>query len=75
MTKKIKLTKKHGKAALYVVSVVAFITLGVVGTLKYQEFIAGVKQQGVVEYTTDRCEEYGEVYDNGTEVRWLECSL
>lgn len=53
-----------------VVTSVLFVLIGILGTLKYQQFINHVKQQGVREYTSTYCERYA---DDKKHTTWLEC--
>lgn len=59
---------KIGKTTLYVALPLALVTLGIVGTLKYQEFISNVKQEGAVEYQLRNCEKFTD-----KKQAWLEC--
>lgn len=52
-----------------VLTVAALVAVGVMGTLQYQKFIAGVKAEGVAEFKSNSCDPYAN--DKGQ--KWLEC--
>lgn len=62
--------KKIGVVTLYVALPVVMVTLGVVGTLKYQSFIDNVKADGVAQYKLTHCDKYT---DKKQTTSWLEC--
>lgn len=64
--------KKIGKVTLYIALPIALMTLGVVGTLKYQEFINNTKAEGVAEYKINKCEKFT---DEDKKTTWLECDI
>lgn len=60
------------KEILTFLAAVALLVSGIVGTLKYQEFINNTKAQGVVEYKLDKCNKFTSK-DKSQE--WLECDV
>jgi hypothetical protein len=67
-----KPNKKQMKKIGVVVLLVALVVAGNLGTLGYQHFINNVKSNGVVEYTTNKCEKFADVAKKTT---WLECNV
>ena len=71
-TKQVKSKKNWKKIGKITGIVLVFIMLplaGVTSTLKYQEFINGIKAEGVAEYKLT-CEKFT---DKDKNVTWLEC--
>nr|DAU24650.1 MAG TPA: hypothetical protein [Caudoviricetes sp.] len=70
MSKKVTVNKNTAKMVAAGLAGVLLVILGVVGTLKYQNFINSVKAQGVAEYKQEKCTSYNK--DTAT---WLECDV
>lgn len=60
----------HMKEIALFLLAVALLVSGIVGTLKYQEFINGVKAQGVSEYKANKCSVHSFEDKSAT---WFEC--
>lgn len=58
------------KGILMTATVVALVILSIVSTLKYQEFIASTKADGVREYKTLQCDNY---MNEDKSAKWFEC--
>ena len=70
MVKITKPTKKTLKIVGVVVTEVALVVAGVLGTLYVQKTVNDIKAQGVSEFKANDCEQYSK--DGLT---WLECDL
>lgn len=68
MSKKVTVNKNTAKMVAVGLAGVLLVTLGVVGTLKYQGFINSVKAQGIAEYKQEKCDNYSK--EGNT---WWEC--
>lgn len=62
-------TKKAWAVAPYIVVPVVLVTLGVAGTLGYQNYVSNLKAEGVAEYKLT-CDKFT---DKDKKVTWLEC--
>lgn len=62
----------HIKEVIMVVVAINLPLIGIAGTLRYQEFIDSVKEQGASEYRATQCDRYT---NEDKSQRWLECDV
>lgn len=70
--KKIKVNKTKIKVIALIALVIVLVGTGVVGTLKYQEFIRNTQEQAVNDYIADYCNLFSN--ESGSE-KWYECRI
>jgi len=58
------------KAIGTTVGIVLLVLLGVLGTIKYQEFITNTELNGVLRYQESQCDAY---MNEDKSAKWLEC--
>lgn len=67
--------KRLGLIVVTLLVAVALPLSGILATLKYQDIIADIKAQGVLEFKSNDCKNFAKSFEDGTSQKWLECDL